>query len=74
MCKPTPTTVGKLSVNMEEDAIDGLEANAVRLVSSKTTIPVPRIRRVVKGEWDFLIVMDCIKATSVNFVVSRHPR
>ncbi|KAI6105315.1 hypothetical protein EV401DRAFT_2078426 [Pisolithus croceorrhizus] len=53
--KLTPTTVVKSSQDMEEDAIDATKANALQLVFEKTTIPVPRVRRVVKGEWDFLI-------------------
>ncbi|KAI6097868.1 kinase-like domain-containing protein, partial [Pisolithus sp. B1] len=63
--KLTPTTVGKSSQNMEDDAIDAPEANAIQLVCAKTTIPVPRVRRVVKREWDFLIVMDYIKGQTL---------
>ncbi|OSD01623.1 hypothetical protein PYCCODRAFT_1452686 [Trametes coccinea BRFM310] len=36
------------------------EATALELVFSKTTTPVPRVRRVVRRNWDFLIVMDHI--------------
>ncbi|KAI6015884.1 kinase-like domain-containing protein [Pisolithus microcarpus] len=63
--KLTPTTVLKFTHDTQEDAIDCLEANALRLVSSKTTIPVPRVHRVVKEEYDFLIVMDYIKGQTL---------
>ncbi|KAI6106140.1 kinase-like domain-containing protein [Pisolithus croceorrhizus] len=63
--KLTPTTVGKLSQDAEEDAIDAPEANALQLVLTKSTIPVPRVRRVVKGEWDFLMVMDYIEGQTL---------
>ncbi|KAI6097842.1 kinase-like domain-containing protein [Pisolithus sp. B1] len=65
VCKLTPTTVVKSSQDMEEDAIDATEANALQLVFEKTTIPVPRVRRVVKGEWDFLIIMDYIEGQTL---------
>ncbi|KAI6132237.1 kinase-like domain-containing protein [Pisolithus croceorrhizus] len=63
--KLTPTTVGKFSQDMEDDAIDCLEANAMQLVSEKTSIPVPRVHRVVKGRRDFLIVMDYIEGQTL---------
>ncbi|KAI0328429.1 hypothetical protein GY45DRAFT_1372358 [Cubamyces sp. BRFM 1775] len=56
----TPGTVAKPSQDMDDDAPDAPEANALNLVFAETTIPVPRVRRVVKGQWDFLIVMDHI--------------
>ncbi|KAI6106138.1 kinase-like domain-containing protein [Pisolithus croceorrhizus] len=62
--KVSPTTVAK-STDMEEDAIDCTEANAMQLVFEKTTIPVPRVHRVVKGSQDFLIVMDYIKGQTL---------
>ncbi|KAI6046770.1 kinase-like domain-containing protein [Pisolithus marmoratus] len=61
----TPTIVAKFSQDTDEDAIDAPEANALQLVFAKTTIPVPRVHRVVKGEWDFLIVMDYIKGQTL---------
>ncbi|KAI6098596.1 kinase-like domain-containing protein, partial [Pisolithus croceorrhizus] len=63
--KLTPTTVGKFSQGTQEDAIDAPEANVLQLVFTKTTIPVPRVRRVVKGEWDFVIVMDYIEGQTL---------
>ncbi|KAI5994785.1 kinase-like domain-containing protein [Pisolithus albus] len=63
--KLTPTTAMKITHFTQEDAIDCPEANAIRLVSSKTTIPVPRVHRVMKGRRDFLIVMDYIKGQTL---------
>ncbi|KAI6139140.1 hypothetical protein EDD17DRAFT_1770646 [Pisolithus thermaeus] len=63
--KLTLTTVVKSSQDMEDGAIDATEANALQLVFTKTTIPVPRVRRVVKREWEFLIVMDYIKGRTL---------
>ncbi|TFK90721.1 hypothetical protein K466DRAFT_516694 [Polyporus arcularius HHB13444] len=56
----TSGTVAKPSQDMDEDAPDPSEANALDRVFSGTTIPVPRVRRVVKSEWNFMIVMDHI--------------
>ncbi|KAI6105003.1 kinase-like domain-containing protein [Pisolithus thermaeus] len=63
--KLTPTTVVKSSHEIEDDAIDSPEANAMRLVFEKTTIPVPRVHRVVKGSPNFLLVMDYIKGQTL---------
>jgi len=53
----TPDTVATASQDLDEVAADASEANALDLLFAKTTIPVPRVCRVVKDEWDFLIVM-----------------
>ncbi|KAI6043265.1 hypothetical protein EDC04DRAFT_2891113 [Pisolithus marmoratus] len=58
-------TMGKFSENTEEDAVDSLEANAIQLIFAKMTIPVPRVHCMLKGEWDFLIVMDYIKGQTL---------
>ena len=58
--KLTSGTVAKPSQDMDEDAPDPSEATALDLVFSETTIPVPRVRRVVRRKWDFLVVMDYI--------------
>ncbi|KAI8968763.1 kinase-like domain-containing protein [Trametes punicea] len=63
--KLTSTTVGKYSQDIEEDAADASEANALNLIFAETTIPVPRVRRVVKLQWDFLIVMDYIEGPTL---------
>ncbi|KAI5994791.1 kinase-like domain-containing protein [Pisolithus albus] len=64
--KLTPTTAVKIPRDTREGAIDCVEANALRLVSSKTTIPVPRVHRVVKRADDrFLVVMDYIKGQTL---------
>jgi hypothetical protein len=55
-----PSTVAKASQDLDEDAADASEANALNLLFAETTIPVPCVRRVVKRQWDFLIVMDYI--------------
>ncbi|KAI6002069.1 kinase-like domain-containing protein [Pisolithus albus] len=64
--KLTATTAAKCPRDTREDAIDCVEVNALRLVSSNTTIPVPRVHRVVKVEHDrFLVVMDYIKGQTL---------
>lgn len=66
----TPRTVAKASQDVDEDASDAPEANALNLVFAKTTIPVPRVRRVVKRKWDYLIVMDYVKGPTLAEVWS----
>ncbi|KZT01918.1 uncharacterized protein LAESUDRAFT_795181 [Laetiporus sulphureus 93-53] len=61
----TPHTKGKASQDFEEDAADASEANTLNLVFVKTSIPVPRIRRVVKRKWDHLIVMDYVRGPTL---------
>ncbi|KAK7453931.1 hypothetical protein VKT23_011443 [Stygiomarasmius scandens] len=51
--KLTPHTVAKASQDLDEDASDASEANALNLVFAETTIPVPRVHRVVKRKWDY---------------------
>ena len=58
--KLTPGTVAKSSQDVDEDVADASEANTLDLLFAETTIPVPRVRRVIKCKWDFLIVMDYI--------------
>ena len=76
--KLTPSTVAKASQDSDEDAADASEANALDLLFMETTIPVPRVRRVVKHEWGSLIVMDCIPGSTLahvwpTFDVAEHP-
>ena len=66
--KLTPSTVTKPSQDLDEDAADAPEANALELLFAKTTIPVPRVRRVVKCQRDFLIVMDYISGQPLALV------
>jgi len=66
--KLTPGTVTKASQDLDEDAADASEANALDLLFAKTTIPVPRVRRVVKRQRDFLIVMDYIPGPTLAHV------
>jgi len=66
--KLTPSTVSKASQDSDEDAADASEANTLDLVFAETTIPVPRVRRVVKRQWDFLIVMDHIPGPTLAHV------
>lgn len=69
----TPGTVAKPSQELEDDPPDAPEANTLELVLAKTTIPVPRVRRVVKQKWDYLIVMDYIKGPTLAQVWSGLP-
>ncbi|KAF8165475.1 kinase-like domain-containing protein [Crassisporium funariophilum] len=66
--KLTPGTVAKGSQAMVKDAADASEANALDLLFAETTIPVPRVRRVVKRQWDFWIVMDYIPGPTLAHV------
>ena len=66
--KLTARTVAKPSQDLDEDAADASEANALDLLFAQTTIPVPRVRRVVKRQWDFLIVMDYIPGPTLAHV------
>jgi len=66
--KLTPNTVAKASQDLDEDAADASEANALDLLFAETTIPVPRVRHVVKRQWDFLIVMDYIPGPTLAHV------
>jgi Phosphotransferase enzyme family len=66
--KLTPGTVAKGSQDLDEDAADSSEANTLNLVFAETTIPVPRVRRVLKRQWDFLIVMDYIPGRTLASV------
>jgi aminoglycoside phosphotransferase len=66
--KLTSGTVAKPSQDLDEDASDASEANTLDLLFSETTIPVPRIRRVVKRQWNFLIVMDYIPGSTLAHV------
>ncbi|KAJ3563801.1 hypothetical protein NP233_g8702 [Leucocoprinus birnbaumii] len=61
----TPGTVAKASQDMGGDIQDASEANTLNLLFTETTIPVPRVRRVVKREWDFLIVIDYIPGSTL---------
>ena len=66
--KVTSSTVAKASQDLDEDAADASEANALDLLFAETTIPVPRVRRVVKCQWDFLIFMDYIPGQTLAHV------
>ncbi|CDO71458.1 hypothetical protein BN946_scf184909.g52 [Trametes cinnabarina] len=56
----SPGTNAKPSEDRTEDTPVCFEANALDIVFTATTIPVPRVGRVARGEWDFLIAMDYI--------------
>ncbi|KAG6859605.1 hypothetical protein C0995_006710 [Termitomyces sp. Mi166 len=60
VCQLTPTTVAKECQDMGFDSADAAEANALNLVYAETTIPVPRVRRLIPVDDSFLIVMDYI--------------
>jgi hypothetical protein len=57
--------VAKPSQDIDEDCLDASEANALNLVFAETTIPAPRVRRVVNRKWDYLIVMDYINGRTL---------
>jgi hypothetical protein len=58
----------KGSQDLDEDTADTSEANALDLLFAETTIPVPRVRRVVKCQWDFWIVMDYIPGPTLAHI------
>ncbi|KAI6137116.1 hypothetical protein F5141DRAFT_1230880 [Pisolithus sp. B1] len=59
-------TMIKFSQDADKSAIDATEANALDLLFAKTTIPAPRVRRVLMGERHILIVgMDYIKGQTL---------
>ena len=66
----TPRTVSKMAKDAGNLVGDASEAYALNLIFSKTTIPVPRVRRVVKNKWDHLIVMDYIPGRTLAEVWS----
>ena len=66
--KLAPKTVAKPSQDIDEDCLDASEANALNLVFAETTIPVPRVRHVVKRQWDYLIVMDYVNGRTLTEV------
>jgi len=66
--KLTPNTVSKVSQDLDEDAADASEANALDLLFSETAIPVPRVRRVIKRQWSFLIIMDYIPGPTLAHI------
>ena len=72
--KLTSGTVAKASQDMDEDAPDPSEATALDLVFSQTTIPIPRVRRVVRRKWDFLIIMDHIPGPTLAHVWPTLPK
>ncbi|TFK65999.1 kinase-like protein [Pluteus cervinus] len=57
---------------MDEDPADASEANALNLVFTETTIPVPRVRRVIERQWNHLIVMDYIPGSTLAEVWSTY--
>ncbi|THH18700.1 hypothetical protein EW146_g2325 [Bondarzewia mesenterica] len=62
----TPNTVMKPAQDFEEDPTEASEALALQLVFTETTIPVPRVRRVVKDQSYQYIVMDFIPGRQLS--------
>ncbi|KAH9974592.1 hypothetical protein BGW80DRAFT_148159 [Lactifluus volemus] len=67
----TPSTVAKAFQDLAEGAVDSPEANALDLLFAQTTIPVPRVRRVVKRQWDLLITMDYTPGSTLAHIRGR---
>ncbi|KAI0078469.1 kinase-like protein [Panus rudis PR-1116 ss-1] len=72
--KLTSGTVAKPSQDMGEDVPDPSEAAALDRIFSETTIPVPRVRRVVRCDWYFWIVMDYIDGPTLAQVWPTLPK
>ena len=64
----TERTIAKSAQDFEEDVEDASEALALNVVFFNTTIPVPRVRRVVKGQYANIIVMDYIPGRQLSEV------
>jgi len=64
----TERTVVKSAQDFEEDVEESSEALALNMVFLNTTIPVPRVRRVVKGQYFNIIVMDYIPGRQLSEV------
>ena len=64
----TERTVVKSAQDFEEDVEEPSEALALNMVFLNTTIPVPRVRRVVKGQYTNIIVMDYIPGRQLSEV------
>ncbi|KAJ3889568.1 kinase-like domain-containing protein [Lentinula edodes] len=60
----TPRTIAKATIEPGNPP-NSSEANALNMVHAQTTIPVPRVRRVIKEEWSFVIVMDYIEGLTL---------
>ncbi|KAF5366622.1 hypothetical protein D9757_011873 [Collybiopsis confluens] len=68
----TPATVAKVAQDVDRYLPDASEANALNLVLADTSIPAPRVWRVVKFEWTHIIIQDYIKGPSLDQVWSTH--
>ena len=64
----TERTIVKSAQDFEEDVEEPSEALALNMVFLNTTIPVPRVRRVVKGQYANIIVMDYIPGRQLSEV------
>ncbi|KAG6860321.1 hypothetical protein C0995_012679 [Termitomyces sp. Mi166 len=69
----TPKTIVKPTMNME-DLKDMAEANALNLVFAESTIPVPRVHRVITTSESFFIVMDYIPGQTLAETLRRYIR
>ncbi|KAJ3974342.1 kinase-like domain-containing protein [Lentinula raphanica] len=69
----SPRTVIKASVDVDVDMSDAPDANASDLVFAETDIPVPRIRRVIRGQEDiYFVVQDYIEGSLLADVWSTY--
>ena len=64
----TERAIVKSAQDFEEDVEDPSEALALNVVFFNTTIPVPRVRRVVKSQYANIIVMDYIPGRQLSEV------
>ena len=64
----TERTVVKSAQDFEDDVEEPSESLALNMVFLYTTIPVPRVRRVVKGQYSNIIVMDYIPGRQLSEV------
>ena len=68
----TPRTVFKSSQDVDEHILDASEANALKLVYSKTNIPVPRVHRTITRKTVIIIIMDYIPGRTLAEVWSTY--
>ena len=64
----TKQTAAKSAQDFEEDVEEPSESLALNMVFLYTTIPVPCVRRVIKGQYSNIIVMDYIPGPQLSEV------
>jgi len=64
----TEDAIAKGSQDLDEDISYPSEAFVLDIVREHTSIPVPRVQRVIRQRWDYLIVMDLVPGKQLSTV------